>query len=49
MGWHVPARYELRTFTMHRKEGRKTVEFDVLMNVQESICCGTTLNIERVV
>lgn len=48
IGWHLPARFELRTFTMHRKEGRKTVEFDVLMNVQEAICCGKALAVERV-
>lgn len=49
IGWHIKARYELRDFTMMRKEGRKAVEFTVLMNVQEAICCGKTLNLERVV
>jgi hypothetical protein len=48
IGWHIPARVALTTITLHRKEGRKTIEFDALFNVQEAVCCGTTLSIERV-
>lgn len=48
LGFHVPARFELKEFVMYRKEGRKVIEFSVLMNVQEAICCGKTLETERV-
>lgn len=48
LGWHLPASYALVTLTLHRKEGRKSIEFDALFNVQEAICCGKTLDCERV-
>jgi len=48
LGWHLPATYELKTFDMSRKEGRKVVEFTIMANVQEAICCGKTLDFERV-
>lgn len=47
-GWHLPAAYELREFNLSRKEGRKVIEFTILANVQEAICCGKTLDFERV-
>lgn len=47
IGWHVKARWELTTFTATRKEGRKSIEFTVMVNVREAICCGKALNIER--
>lgn len=48
IGWHVPAAFELREFSIRRKEGRKEVEYSVWLDVQEAICCGKVLESQRV-
>lgn len=40
LGFHPMARWELRSATLTHKEGRKTVQREIMVNVREAICCG---------
>lgn len=44
---HPMAAWELKQFTLTRKEGRKTIEYTIWANVREAICCGKS-EMERV-